>query len=209
MTPFQTLQGIAAPLDQPNADTDQIAPARFLRRPRQEGYSRFLFHDLRFDANGLEIAEFILNRPPFKEAQILVTNRNFGGGSSREQAVWCLVDSGIRCVIGSTFGDIFYNNSINHGLLLIKQDETICKNLRNQLHATPGASMSIDLVNQSFTGPDGQQYTFSIEESRKKRLLDGLDEIGLTLEYVAQISSFETDFRQKHPWLFRASVNKI
>jgi len=205
MTPFQTLQGIAAPLDQPNADTDQIAPARFLRRPRQEGYSQFLFHDLRFDEKGGEKAEFVLNRPDFKSAQILIVNRNFGGGSSREQAVWCLVDSGIRCVIGSTFGDIFYNNSINHGLLLIKQDENVCKHLRDQLHASPGASLSIDLPNQSFTGPDGHRYTFSIEESRKKRLLDGLDEIGLTFKYETQMRAFETNFRQKHPWLFRVS----
>ena len=207
MTPFHTLQGIAAPLDQPNADTDQIAPARFLRRPRQEGYSRFLFHDLRVDEKGLEKVDFVLNHPGFKEAKILVVNRNFGGGSSREQAVWCLVDYGIRCVIGSTFGDIFYNNSINHGLLLIKQDEDVCKQLRDQLHATPGTTMSVDLPNQSFMGPDGQRYSFTIEEIRKKRLLDGLDEIGLTLEYVAQMNAFETDFRKKHPWLFRPSTS--
>jgi 3-isopropylmalate/(R)-2-methylmalate dehydratase small subunit len=110
-------------------------------------------------------------------------------------------------VIGSTFGDIFYNNSINHGLLLIKQDEDVCKQLRDQLHATPGTTMSVDLPNQSFMGPDGQRYSFTIEESRKKRLLDGLDEIGLTLEYVAQMNAFETDFRKKHPWLFRPSTS--
>lgn len=209
MTPFNTLYGIAAPLDQPNADTDQIAPARFLRRPRQEGYSRFLFHDLRVDENGQDKKDFVLNHPEFRSAQILVVNRNFGGGSSREQAVWCLVDYGIRCVIGSTFGDIFYNNSINHGLLLIKQEENVCKQLREQLHAAPGATMSIDLPNQTFLGPDGHSYTFPIEDSRKKRLLTGLDEIGLTLEYVSQMGAFETDFRQKYPWLFRTRVNRL
>lgn len=206
MTPFNTLQGIAAPLDEPNSDTDQIAPARFLRRPRQEGYSRFLFHDLRFDDKGQEKNEFALNQPAWKSAQILVVNRNFGGGSSREQAVWCLVDYGIRCVIGSTFGDIFYNNSINHGLLLIKQEEDVCKRLRDQLHAAPGSTISVDLPKQSFTGPDGQHYAFSIEDSRKKRLLNGLDEIGLTLQYEKQMDAFEADFRQRHPWLFRATI---
>lgn len=206
MTPFNTLQGIAAPLDQPNSDTDQIAPARFLRRPRQEGYSQFLFHDLRFDDKGKEKNEFALNQPAWKSAQILVVNRNFGGGSSREQAVWCLVDYGIKCVIGSTFGDIFYNNSINHCLLLIKQEEEVCKRLRDQLHAAPGSTMSVDLPKQSFTGPDGQHYAFSIEDSRKKRLLNGLDEIGLTLHHENQMKAFETDFRQRHPWLFRAAT---
>lgn len=207
MTPFNTLQGIAAPIDRPNSDTDQIAPARFLRRPRQEGYSQFLFHDLRFDQNGQEKADFVLNQPAWRQAQILIVNRNFGGGSSREQAVWCLVDYGIRCVIGSTFGDIFYNNSINHGLLLIKQDETICARLRSELHASPGATITVDLPNQTFKGPDGEKYIFSIEESRKKRLLDGLDEIGLTLQYEPQMAKFETDFRQRHPWLFRTPAS--
>lgn len=207
MTPFKNLQGVAAPLDQPNVDTDQIAPARFLRRPRQEGYGQFLFHDLRFDEKGEIKPDFVLNKPKWKNAEILVVNRNFGGGSSREQAVWCLVDFGIRCVIGSTFGDIFYNNSINHGLLLVKQDESICEKLRNQLHASPGERMSIDLPNQSFSGPDGHRYTFSIEESRKKRLLEGLDEIGLTLLHESLMTRFEADFRQRHPWLFKAPDN--
>lgn len=205
MKPFEPIDAIAVPFDSPNVDTDQIAPARFLRRPREEGYGQFLFHDLRLDDQGQQREQFILNQPAYTGAQVMVVNRNFGGGSSREQAVWCLVDYGIRCVIGSSFGDIFYNNSINHGLLLIRESEENCKVLRDQLHASPGAHMKVDLATQTYTAPDGRQHKFEIEESRKKRLLLGLDEIGLTLQYEAQISAFEKQFRTSHPWLFAQS----
>lgn len=202
MNPFTSLDAVAAPIDMPNVDTDQLAPARFLRKPREDGYQNFLFHDLRFDQDGQMKAGFVLNEPSYRDAQILVANRNFGGGSSREQAVWCLVDYGIRCVIGSTFGDIFYNNAINHGLLLIRQPEDVCHTLRQQLHAKPGAHMSVDLSSQTFVDVNGVKHEFEIESSRKKRLLLGLDEIGLTLEYVAQITAFENKFRKDHGWLF-------
>lgn len=202
MKPFETLEATAAPIDTPNVDTDQLAPARFLRKPREDGYQDFLFHDLRFDQEGGEIADFVLNQRTYRSAEILVVNRNFGGGSSREQAVWCLVDYGIRCVIGSSFGDIFYNNAVNHGLLLIKESEQTCEALRAQVAAYPGARMRIDLAAQQYTDTVGDIHPFEIEGSRKKRLLLGLDEIGLTLQYVAQIDAYESQYRARYPWLF-------
>lgn len=202
MKPFTTLVGIAAPIDVPNVDTDQLAPARFLRKPREDGYQNFLFHDLRFNPDGSQKLDFILNQPSYAQAEIMVVNRNFGGGSSREQAVWCLVDYGVRCIIGSSFGDIFYNNAVNHGLLLIKESEQTCQALREQLHAQPGAQMKIDLESQHFTDVSGTTHDFEIEESRKKRLLLGLDEIGLTLQYTDQMSAFESTYRAERPWLF-------
>lgn len=202
MKKFESLEGTAVPFGTPNVDTDQIAPARFLRRPRDEGYGQFLFYDLRFDEDGKPRPDFIMNRPEYASAQVLVVNRNFGGGSSREQAVWCLVDEGIRCVIGSSFGDIFFNNSVNHGLLLIKVSEELCNVMREQLHVQPNSKIKVDLSSQTFVAPDGTKHSFDIERSRKKRLLLGLDEIGLTLQYESQISDFERRYEASRPWLF-------
>ena len=209
MEPFTTLTAVAAPIDRPNVDTDQITPIRFLRRPRHDGYQDVLFHDLRFEAPGAERPDFILNRAPFRNAKILVADRNFGGGSSREQAVWALVDYGIRCVIAVSFGDIFYNNSVKHGLLLIRQDGETAAGLRAQLHERPGATMSVDLANQTCTAPDGSSFGFEIEAGRKRRLLLGLDEIELTLQYENKIAAFEKKFRDKRTWLFRREGSTI
>lgn len=203
MQPFDTLTAVAAPIDRPNVDTDQIAPARFLRRPRKDGYADILFHDLRLEEDGSENPDFVLNRPAFRDAGILVADRNFGGGSSREHAVWALIDNGIRCVVAISFGDIFYGNSIKHGLLLIRQDAETCARLRARLHEKPGATMSVDLEAQTLTGPDGTAYPFEIEPSRKKRLLLGLDDVGLTLQHTAAIDRFEQGYRAAKPWLFR------
>ncbi|MBW8270784.1 3-isopropylmalate dehydratase small subunit [Caldovatus aquaticus] len=203
MEPFTTLTAVAAPLDVPNVDTDQIAPARFLRRPRREGYADVLFHDLRYAAPGVERPEFVLNRPPYRDARILVADRNFGGGSSREQAVWALVDGGIRCVIAISFGDIFWENSVKGGLLLVRLDEPEVAALRRQLHARPGARITVDLERQSITAPDGRALAFEIEPARKRRLLLGLDEIGLTLRHEDAIAAFERGYRTRRPWLFR------
>ena len=203
MQPFTTLTAVAVPIDRPNVDTDQLAPVRFLRRPRDEGYADILFHDLRFEAPGKERPEFILNQPPYRGAQILVADRAFGVGSSREQAVWALVDNGIRCVIAVTFGDIFYNNSVKHGLLLIRQDVETAAKIRGQLAAQPGATMSVDLEAQTFKGPDGSSYSFEIESGRKRRLLQGLDDVALTLSHEAEIAAFEERYRERRSWLFR------
>lgn len=204
MQPFTTLDAVAVPLGTPNVDTDQLAPARFLRRPRAEGYGQFLFHDLRWDPEGRTIDEFILNHPSSKGVGVLVADRNFGCGSSREHAVWCLIDYGIRCVIAPSFGDIFFQNAINHGLLLIRESEAQCDVLRAQLAEHPGAHIQVDLDAQQYVDPQGGVHSFDVEEARKKRLLLGLDEIGLTLQYEAEISAFETRFRAARPWLFDA-----
>ena len=203
MQPFTTLTGTALPLDRANVDTDQIAPARFLRRPRDEGYSDILFHDLRFSSPGVARADFILNQPAYRDAKILVADRNFGGGSSREQAVWSLVDYGIRCVIAVTFGDIFWENSVKGGLLLIRVDEATAKSLRGQLLAKPGAAMTVDLTAQTIAAPDGTVLAFEAEPGRKRRLLLGLDEIGDTLRHDTAIRGAEQAYRARRPWLFR------
>ena len=203
MAPFDKLTAVAAPIDNPNVDTDQLAPARFLRRPRDEGYADILFHDVRKTPEGALKPDFVLNKEAYRNAGILVADRNFGGGSSREQAVWALVDSGIRCVIAVSFGDIFYNNSVKHGLLLIRQDAEAAKRLREELHAKPGATMSVDLAAQSFTTPNGATVAFDIEPSRKRRLSLGLDDIDLTLQHDAEIAAFEKTYRARRPWLFQ------
>src|SRR4051812_24264769 len=196
MTPFTVLEGVAAPLDKSKVDTDQILPARFLRRPRKEGYAQFLFRDWRDDP------DFILNQAAFREAKILVGDRNFGGGSSREQAPWGLVDYGIRCVIAADFGELFYFNSLKSGLLPVQLDIDVCMSLREQLHARPGATVRIDLPQQTVTGPDGAGHGFVIDAFRKRCLLEGLDEIGITLQHDAAMTAFEQTYRRNFEWLF-------
>lgn len=202
MEPFVTLEDVAAPLDRSKLDTDQILPARFLRRPRQAGYQDFLFRDLRFNEDGSERPEFVLNQPAYRSARILVGDRNFGVGSSREQAPWALTDYGIRCVIAADFGDIFHANSHKCGLLPVQLDVGVCMALREQLHARPGVTLRIDLPGQSVTGPDGTVHRFDIDPFRKRCLLEGLDDIGLTLQHERAIAAFEQSYRQTFDWLF-------
>jgi len=202
MEAFTTLTAIAAPLDRPNVDTDQLMPARYMRRPRQDGFQTFLFRDLRFDDAGNEIPEFVLNQAPYRKARILIADRNFGGGSSREQAAWCLSDFGIRCVIAADFGDIFYLNAMKCGLLPVRLDLHICLDLRSQLHAHPGITVTVDLPEQRVEAPDGRQYEFTIDAFHKRRLLEGLDDIGFTLRHEAALSAFELGYRQRFDWLF-------
>jgi 3-isopropylmalate/(R)-2-methylmalate dehydratase small subunit len=200
MQPFVLLEGVAAPLDKSKVDTDQILPARFLRRPRKEGYGQFLFRDWMDDP------QFVLNQAPYREAKILVADRNFGGGSSREQAPWALSDFGIRCVIAVDFGDIFYFNSLKTGVLPVALDFQVCNDLRKQLHDRPGATMKVDLPAQTVTGPDGAAYPFEIDAFRKKCLLEGLDDVGVTLQHEAAIAAFEANYRQRFDWLFHGNV---
>jgi 3-isopropylmalate/(R)-2-methylmalate dehydratase small subunit len=202
MEPFVVLEAIAAPFDRPSVDTDQILPARFMRRSRQEGFQHFLFRDLRFRDDGSEVPEFVLNQAPYRQARILVADRNFGGGSSREQAPWSLTDFGIRCVIASDFGDIFYSNAPKCGLLPVALHLEICRRLREQLHARPGATLRIDLPAQTVTGPDGAVHAFAIDAFRKRCLLEGLDDISLTLLHAATINAFESAYRRRFDWLF-------
>jgi len=198
MQPFTVLEGVAAPLDQSKIDTDQILPARFLRRPRKEGYGQFLFKDW------MDNPAFVLNQAPYRPAKILVADRAFGVGSSREQAPWALSDYGIRCIIAADFGDIFYLNSLKSGLLPIALDA--CEALRKQLHARPGATMKVDLPSQTVTGPDGTTYRFAIDAFKKKCLLEGLDEVGITLQHDAALTAFENNYRKRFDWLFNGNV---
>jgi 3-isopropylmalate/(R)-2-methylmalate dehydratase small subunit len=200
MDPFVVLEGVAAPLDQSKVDTDQILPARFLRRPRKEGYGQFLFRD------SMDNPAFVLNKAPYRAAKILVADRAFGVGSSREQAPWALCDYGIRCVVAADFGDIFYFNSLKSGLLPVALDSAVCDELRKQLHARPGATMKVDLASQTVSGPDGTAHCFEIDAFRKKCLLEGLDEIGITLQHEAAIAAFENRYRQRFDWLFNGNL---
>ena len=200
MERFVVLEGVAAPLDRSKVDTDQILPARFLRRPRKEGYAQFLFRDWRDDPG------FVLNRDAFRAARILVADRNFGGGSSREQAPWALADYGIRCVIAADFGDIFYANALKTGVLPVVLEARVCQALRGALHARPGARMRVDLPAQAVTAPDGATYPFAIDPFHKQCLLEGLDDVGITLQHEAAIAAFESRYRHRFGWLFHATV---
>jgi 3-isopropylmalate/(R)-2-methylmalate dehydratase small subunit len=201
MEKFQRLQAVAVPIDQANVDTDQIIPARFLRKPRQENAASFLFHDLRFNDDGSEKPAFVLNRLPFRSARILVAERNFGCGSSRENAVYALYDYGFRAVIAPSFGDIFFSNSFKNGLLPILLPAAAATALRAALNAKPGAEITVDLAAQKVVGPDGTAYGFDIDPFRKHCLLEGVDEIGYTLGFDKAIAEFEQSEAQELSWL--------
>jgi 3-isopropylmalate/(R)-2-methylmalate dehydratase small subunit len=201
MQPFTQLTAIAAPIDLANVDTDQIIPARFLRKLRGPGYERLAFHDIRFDADGRENPGFVLNQPPYRNAKILVAGANFGCGSSREAAVYVLFDYGIRSVIAPSFGDIHYGNQLQNGMLPVMLSDETCQKLRRQLHAKPGAQITVDLETQTVTGPDNTTYRFEIEPNHKERLLKGLDDIGLVLQNIKEIEAFEQRHRSEMPWL--------
>jgi len=204
MQAFLTHTGVAVPIDLPNIDTDRIIPARFLRKPQGEaGYHRYLFHDVRFTAEGAERPEFVLNQPAYRGATIVVAAENFGCGSSREAAVWALMAYGIRCVIAPSLGDIFHQNSLKNGLLPVILPAAVVAELRGQLHARPGATIVADLPAQVVTAPDGAAHRFAIDPFARQMLLTGQDEIALTLGYEAQIRAFEARHAVEQPWLQR------
>ena len=196
---FGLLTAIAVPLDHPNVDTDQIVPARFLRQPRSAGYENFLFRDLREADSG-----FPLDQPAYRNARILVAADNFGCGSSREAAVWALAGSGLRAWIAPSFGDIFLENSFKNGVLAITLPRERVTALRMQLTGTPGATLTIDLAAQTVLAPDGQVDRFDIDPFRKACLLEGVDEIDLTLKHEAAIAEYEERLRRETPWLAAA-----
>ena len=200
--PFDRVDAIAAPLDQDNIDTDQIFPGRFLRKPRTMGYAGFLFHDLRFGDDGAPRPEFPLNLPAHDGAAVLVTGANFGCGSSREGAVWALVDAGFRAVVAPSFSDIFYNNASRNGLLPVRLPQDVVSGLRAQLAERPGSRIAIDLDAQRVTGPGGESWQFVIDSFRKELLRRGLDTVDLTLEQVPALEAYEARARQRTPWLF-------
>jgi 3-isopropylmalate/(R)-2-methylmalate dehydratase small subunit len=200
MEPFVRLTAPAAPLDLPNVDTDRIIPARFLRKPRDVGYGQFCFHDLRRRPDGTEDPEFVLNRAAYRDARILVAGENFGCGSSREGAVWALAGRGVRAIVAPSFGDIFHENSLRNGLLPVRLPATVVASLRQALHAMPGAAVTIDLPAQTVTGPAGTSHRFEIDPFRKQALLEGQDEIGLTLRHGPEIDAFERRHPAEWPW---------
>jgi 3-isopropylmalate/(R)-2-methylmalate dehydratase small subunit len=207
MEPFKTFASVGVPIDIANCDTDQIIPARFLRRGKDDPeYPKFLFHDLRFEEDGSE-KDFVYNKEPFRNGRIFVADVNWGCGSSRENAVTAMAANGVRSVIAPSIADIHYNNCIKNGVLPIRLSDEICKKLRQQLGDNPGAELAVDLDAQSVTGPDQTTYNFEINAFDKHRLLNGLDDVGLTMEFDDKIEAFKQVYRSKHSWASPKSTN--
>ena len=204
MQPFQTLTGTAAKLDQVNVDTDQIIPKQFLKKIERTGFGIHLFHDWRFidDAGQKLNPDFILNQPRYQGAQILVAGDNFGCGSSREHAPWALLDYGFRSIIAPSFADIFYNNCAKNGILLVALPEASVQQLFKEIEANVGCELTVDLPNQKVQSPMGLEFSFEIDPFVKHRLLNGLDDIGWTLQYQSEIESFEANYQKQAPWMF-------
>ncbi|OKH88681.1 3-isopropylmalate dehydratase small subunit [Thalassospira sp. TSL5-1] len=201
MEKFDTLTGVAAPLPMLNVDTDMIIPKQFLKTIKRSGLGKNLFDEMRYDDNGNEIPDFVLNQAAYRNAKILVTGANFGCGSSREHAPWSLLDFGIRCIIAPSFADIFYNNCFKNGILPIKLPQEDVDKLMADAERGANATVTIDLEKQEITGPDGGCIKFDVEPFRKHCLLNGLDDIGLTLQQADDIATFEAQRAASQPWL--------
>ena len=201
MQAFTKLTGIAAPLPKANVDTDQIIPARFLKSISRSGFGKHLFANFRYMEDGSENPEFVLNQEPYRKAEVLVAFENFGCGSSREHAPWALLDFGIRCVISTGFADIFYNNCFKNGILPIALPQAEVDKLMDDAERGANATLTVDLASQTISGPDGGTIHFDIDPFRKHCLLNGLDDIGLTLEKSAAIASFEAKAAAERPWV--------
>jgi 3-isopropylmalate/(R)-2-methylmalate dehydratase small subunit len=199
---FSSLKAVAIPLDRMNVDTDAILPARFLKTIKRTGLGGNLFNAWRFDESGSEVPGFPLNMAAYRKGKILVTGENFGCGSSREHAVWALMDYGIRVVIAPSFSDIFYANGLKNGLLPVRLAAGDVRALIDLLLASPGGEISVDLRTQTVIGPDGASYAFEIGAFPKECLLKGLDEIAMILEHEEDISGYEREWKKKTPWLF-------
>ena len=200
MDKFTKLTGIAAPMPLVNIDTDMIIPKQFLKTIARTGLGKNLFDEMRYTLDGKEIPEFVLNQPAYRKAEILVAGENFGCGSSREHAPWALLDFGIRCVISTSFADIFYNNCFKNGILPIVMPQEVVDTLMNDAKKGANARQTIDLEAQTVTTSDGQVFPFTVDSHRKHCLLNGLDDIGLTLEKASAIDSFEKKNATLHPW---------
>ena len=203
MRPFTVLTAVAAPLEIAKIDTGMILPGRFMRRHRRPGhdYAEAFLYDLRFDETGRPRADFVLNAPAYREAGILVTDIDFGCGSSREGAAFAVMDFGLRALVGPSFGEIFQVNCLQNGILVVTLSETIIRDIWRQLWERPGAEMTIDLPNQILTAPDGTAHAFEISPLRKDRLVRGIDDIDVTLEHLDAIEAFEAKRRAAVPWL--------
>lgn len=211
MQPFTTLDGLAAPLDRANVDTDAIIPKQFLKSIKRSGFGPNAFDEWRYldhGEPGMDNSkralnpDFVLNQPRYQGASVLLARENFGCGSSREHAPWALLDYGFRAIIAPSFADIFFNNCFKNGILPIKLDAAAVDRLFKEVSAQPGYRLRIDLENQTVTTPTGQRFAFDVDAHRKHCLLNGFDDIGLTLQHVGKIKEFEAKHRIKQPWLF-------
>ncbi|MGR3514411.1 MAG: 3-isopropylmalate dehydratase small subunit [Paracoccaceae bacterium] len=202
MEKFNKLTGVAAPMPLVNIDTDMIIPKQFLKTIKRTGLGANLFDEMRFDREGNEIEDFVLNKPQYRDAQILVAGDNFGCGSSREHAPWALLDFGIRCVISTSFADIFYNNCFKNGILPIVVSPEDHEKLMDDAKRGANAVLTVDLESQTITGPDGGEVAFEVDAFKKHCLLNGLDDIGLTIENAASaIDTFEAKASTERPWV--------
>ena len=201
MDKFTTLTGIAAPMPLVNIDTDMIIPKQFLKTIKRTGLGVNLFDEMRYDRDGKEQPDFVLNQPAYRDAQILVAGDNFGCGSSREHAPWALLDFGIRCVISTSFADIFFNNCFKNGILPITLPQEAVDALMEDARKGANARMTVDLENQAVSSSDGQEFRFDIDPFRKHCLLNGLDDIGLTMEKAGAIDIYESQMAQARPWV--------
>ncbi len=200
MQKFTTLEGVAAPLRMINVDTDMVIPKQYLKTIKRTGLGKGLFSEMRYKDDGSENPDFVLNKPAYRNAKILVADDNFGCGSSREHAPWALMDFGIRCVISTSFGDIFYNNCFKNGILPIRVSPEDLEKLFEDAERGANATLSIDLEKQEIRGPDGGVVKFQVDAFRKHCLLNGLDDIGLTKQKADQIATYEKKVAEQRPW---------
>jgi 3-isopropylmalate/(R)-2-methylmalate dehydratase small subunit len=201
MQAFTTLSAIAAPLPMANVDTDQIIPARFLKTIKRSGLGKSLFAGLRYDDEGAERPDFVLNQEPYRGAEFLIAHENFGCGSSREHAPWALLDFGFRCVIAPSFADIFHGNCFKNGILPVVLPRTVCDQLMVDATMGGNARITVDLVRQVVVRPSGEGISFNVDPFRRHTLLHGLDEIGQTLQHVTEIATYETARQTAKPWM--------
>mgnify|MGYP001806416395 CR=1 FL=1 len=201
MQPFTTLTGVAAPLEITNVDTDMIIPKQYLKTIKRTGLGTGLFSEMRYNEDGTENPDFVLNKPAYRKAQIIVAGDNFGCGSSREHAPWALLDFGVRCVISTSFADIFYNNCFKNGILPVTVSPEDLEKLMDDARRGANATLTVDLETQEIRGPDGGVITFEIDAFRKHCLMNGLDDIGLTMEKAPSIDSYEKKTAESRPWL--------
>jgi 3-isopropylmalate/(R)-2-methylmalate dehydratase small subunit len=199
MEKFTVLTGVAAPLPMVNVDTDMIMPKQFLKTIKRTGLGKAAFFDMRYDDTEAERPEFVLNQGPFRQSRILIAGKNFGCGSSREHAPWGLLDFGFRCVIAPSFADIFYNNCFKNGILCITLPEDQVEALQAQ---ADGSEFTVDLENMQITAPDGSVTEFELDATRRHNLLNGLDDIALTLQHIDKIKAFEEKQQAQQPWLY-------
>ncbi len=201
MDKFDKLTSAAAPMNMINIDTDMVIPKQFLKTIARTGLGKNLFHEMRYDDDGNEVADFVLNQPAYRNAKILVADENFGCGSSREHAPWALLDFGITCIIAPSFADIFYNNCFKNGILPIKLPKEDWIKVMDDASRGANATLTIDLQNQTISGPDGGEVHFEIDPFKKKCLLEGLDDIGLTMKNDDKIEDYESTRKTQQPWM--------